>query len=99
MSGSRPISSTACPACVLPQSPWPGALDANFAPGHHRPSPRRAVSSPEVVGGGDQSPFRPAGGSAAALEAIDPAVELRVGEYRLDRGLTFSVKRVAQSGL
>ena len=48
-----------------------------------------AVELEEVVGGGDQPPFRPAGGSAAALEAVDAAVELGVGEHGLDGDLAF----------
>jgi hypothetical protein len=52
MSGSQPISSSACPAYVLPKSPWPGATDANPAPGRPRGSPRKAVSSPEVCSSG-----------------------------------------------
>jgi hypothetical protein len=48
----------------------PGASDASRAPGQHRSSSRCAVSSPEVVGGGDQRPF----GSAAKGEVSeDPA--------------------------
>jgi hypothetical protein len=57
MSGSRPISSSACPAYVLPQSPYPGARDANSTPGRHPGALFRAVSSPEVAAGGDQSPL------------------------------------------
>src|ERR1019366_6729010 len=34
-----------------------------------------------VVGGGDHPPFRAHGGSSAALEAVNPAVELRLGEH------------------
>src|SRR5512132_1647861 len=85
LSGSRPSSSTACPAYVLPESPCPGAPDANSAPGPHRRSPRQAVSSQQVVRGRDEPPFRPAGGSAAALEAADLAVELDLSEDGLDR--------------
>src|SRR4051812_9237826 len=48
LSGSQPSSSTACPAYVLPEGPCPGPPDANAAPGHHRRSPHRAVSSPEI---------------------------------------------------
>ena len=42
------------------------------------------VQLQQVVGGGDQAPFGSAGGSAASLEAVDAAVELRVGEDGLD---------------
>jgi len=38
----------------------------------------------QVVGGGDQAPFRATGGSAAALEAVDAAVEFGVCEDRFD---------------
>jgi hypothetical protein len=44
-----------------------------------------AVVAPDlqqVVGGRDQPPFRVAGGSASALEAVDLAVELGVAEDR-----------------
>src|SRR4051812_25987276 len=50
------------------------------------------VELEQVVGGGDQPPFRAGGGSAAALEALDPAVELRVGEHRLDHDVGAAVK-------
>ena len=53
----------------------------------------------EVVGGGDEAPFRVAGGSAAALEAVEAAVELRVREHRLDGFLSSSVERFAELGL
>ena len=52
-----------------------------------------AVELEEIVGGGDQSPFRPAGRSAAALEALDHAVELELAEHRLDRDLALAVER------
>src|ERR687886_548359 len=58
-----------------------------------------AVELQEVVGGGDQSPFRPARRSSAALEAVDPSVELRVSEYRLDQRGAFLVERLAGVGL
>src|SRR6185312_17284292 len=51
-----------------------------------------AVELEEVVGGGDQSPFRPAGGSPAALEASDLAVELDLAEDGLDGHLPLAVK-------
>src|SRR3954453_12408071 len=45
------------------------------------------VELQEGVGGGAQSPFAAAGGSAAALEAFGRAVELDLAEHRLDRDL------------
>src|SRR3954468_22756627 len=57
-----------------------------------------AVELEEVVGGGDQSPFRAAGRSAAALKALDLAVELQLAEDRLDRGLALPVKRAPLRG-
>jgi hypothetical protein len=42
------------------------------------------VELEEVVGGVDEAPFGVAGGSAAALEAVEAAVELRVGEHWFD---------------
>jgi len=41
------------------------------------------------VGGGDEAPFGVAGVSAAALEAVEAAVELRVREHGLDGLLAF----------
>src|SRR5215207_5651417 len=52
-----------------------------------------AVELEEVVCGGDQPPFRATGGSSAALEAADLAVELQLAEDRLDRRLAPSVKQ------
>nr|WP_259315758.1 hypothetical protein [Capillimicrobium parvum] len=49
----------------------------------------------QVVSGGDQSPFAAAGGSAAALEASDRAVELDLGEHRLDGDLSLPVELAA----
>ena len=43
-----------------------------------------AVALEEVVGGGDQAPLGPDGGSAASVEAVDAAVVFGVGEDRLD---------------
>jgi hypothetical protein len=43
-----------------------------------------AIELEEVVRRCDQSPFGPDGGSSSACEAIDAAVELRVGEDGLD---------------
>ncbi len=42
----------------------------------------------QVVGGGDQAPFRAGRGSAAPLEAVAAAVELGVGEHLTGRGTT-----------
>src|SRR5918997_2440460 len=95
LSGSQPSSSTACPAYVLPKSPCPGAPDANRAPGQHRRSPRRAVSCPEVVGGGDQAPLRADGGAASSVEAIDPAIVFCLAEHGLDHRLALAVKTAA----
>jgi hypothetical protein len=57
-----------------------------------------AVELQEIVGGGDEPPFRPAGRSAAALEAADLAVELELAEDRLDGCLALAVKRAAVRG-
>src|SRR5829696_9900548 len=53
------------------------------------------VELEEVVGGGDQSPFGADGGSASASEAVDAAVELGVGEDRLDDRLALGVELAA----
>src|SRR4051812_20654759 len=95
LSGSQPSSSTACPAYVLPEGPCPGAPDATLAPGHHRRSPRRAVSSQEVVGGRDETPFGADGAAAAASEAAEAAVELHLREDGLDHRLALSVELAA----
>src|SRR5215217_9548030 len=50
-----------------------------------------AVELEEVVAGGDEPPFRPAGRSPAALEAADLAAVLQLTEDRLDRGLAPAV--------
>ena len=47
---------------------------------------------------GDQPPFRARGGAAATLEAIAAAVELGVGEDRLDHALAFGVELAAAVG-
>src|SRR3954469_17948428 len=52
----------------------------------------------EVVRRGDQAPFRARGGSAAALEAAAAAVELSVGEHRLDHALALGVEAAAAIG-
>src|SRR5215207_2467455 len=57
------------------------------------------VELEQVVGGGDQPPFGPAGGSSSSLKAVDPTVELRVSEHRLDHRLAFSVELAAGVGL
>ena len=53
------------------------------------------VELEQVVGRRDESPFAAAGGSAAALEAFDRAVELDLAEHRLDRDLALAVELVA----
>jgi hypothetical protein len=53
------------------------------------------VELEEVVGGGDQPPFRADGGAASSSEAVDAAVELRVGEDRLDDRLALGVELAA----
>src|SRR4051794_22579147 len=80
------------PSLRSPKSPCPGAPDANSAPGHHRRSPRRAVSSPEVMGGGDEPPFGSDGGSAASVEATHAAVVFGVAEDGLDHRLAATVE-------
>src|SRR5215217_3189220 len=52
----------------------------------------------EVVGGGDESPFGAGGVSAAAVEAVDAAVELRLAEDGLDHRLAFAVELGAAVG-
>ena len=42
------------------------------------------VELEQVVGGGDQSRFRPGGGSAPSSELPEPAVVLDLPECRLD---------------
>ena len=54
-----------------------------------------SVELEEVVRGGDQSPFGADGGSASSSEAVDAAVELRVGEDRLDDRLALAVELAA----
>jgi len=53
---------------------------------HERPrKPRRfRVQFEQVVGGVDQPPFRPHGGSPSSLEAVDLAVVFLISEHRLD---------------
>src|SRR5215208_3044266 len=50
------------------------------------------VELQEVVRRRDQAPFASAGGSAAALEAFDRAVELDLAEDRLDGDLSVAVE-------
>src|SRR4051794_28294848 len=57
-----------------------------------------SVELEEVVGGGDQSPFRADRAAASSSEAIDAAVELRVGEDRLDHRLALAVELAAGLG-
>src|SRR4051812_44521225 len=49
----------------------------------------------QVVSGGDQSPVAADGGSPAALEAFDRAIELDLPEHRLDRDLALAVEVMA----
>src|SRR3954451_2250421 len=48
-----------------------------------------------VLSGGNQSPLTAAGGSAAALEAVERAVELDLAEHGLDRDLALPVEVAA----
>src|SRR4051812_18042407 len=68
-------SSAALPAARRPPRTW------------RRGGESVGVKLEQVVGRGDQSPFAAAGGSAAALEALDRAVEIDLAEHRLDGGL------------
>src|SRR4051812_2547866 len=98
LSGSQPSSSTACPTHVLPRAPIPVRPTLTPRPDATAGTLTRAVSSPEVVGGGDEPPFRAARSSSAALEAADLAVELQLAEDRLDRRLALAVERAAVRG-
>jgi hypothetical protein len=51
---TRPSSKTACPTCVLPESPSSQSAEPKPAAGHHR-SPQRAVSCPEREQPGSRS--------------------------------------------
>src|SRR3954469_22851990 len=53
------------------------------------------VELEDVVGGGDHSPLAANGGSTAALEAFDRAVELDLAEHRLDGDLALAVELAA----
>src|SRR4051794_23881712 len=54
-----------------------------------------AVEFEQVVGRRDEPPFRPAGGSSAALEASHLAVVFQLAKDGLDRGLAPPVERTA----
>src|SRR5215213_1700932 len=95
MSGSQPISSSACPAYVLPKSPYPGAATLTTRPDGTAGTLTRAVSSPEVVGGGDQPPLGADRAAAAAFESVEAAVELHLREHGLDHRLAFAVELAA----
>jgi hypothetical protein len=56
------------------------------------------VEHEEVVGGRDQPPLGPGGGSASSVESGDLAVELGVGEDGLDHRLPFAVELAAAVG-
>src|SRR5262245_38670247 len=80
-------------------SRWSGA--AGVAGGRSRPSGGRervAVKLEEVVGGGDQPPFRADGGAASSLEAIDATVVLGLAEHGLDHRLALPVEPAAALG-
>ena len=57
-----------------------------------------AVELQQVVGRGDQAPFRSARGSAAALEASHLAVELQLAEDGFDRCLALALEPAAVWG-
>jgi hypothetical protein len=59
---------------------------------------RVAVKLEEVVGGGDQAPFRADGGPASSLEAIDATVVLGLAEHGLDHRLALPVEPDAALG-
>ena len=63
----------------------------------HREDPV-AVELEEIVGGGDEPPFRPAGRSSAALEAADLSVELQLAEDGFDRCLALALEPAAVWG-
>src|SRR5215218_801554 len=52
----------------------------------------------EVVGGGDEAPFGAGGVSAAAVEAVDAAIEFGLAEDGFDHGLAFAVELGAAVG-
>src|SRR3954452_15028877 len=59
---------------------------------------RVSVKLEEVVGGGDQPPFRADGGAASSLESIDAAVVLGLAEHGLDHRLALPVEPAAMLG-
>jgi hypothetical protein len=77
--------------------------EVNFRAARRRPSAGGgsggrcgvSVELEEVVRRGDQSPFGADGGSASSSEAVDAAVELGVGEDRLDDRLALAVELAA----
>ena len=71
------------------------ARDGSRAPGRSGGRCGVAVELQEVVRRRDQSPFGPDGGSSVASEAVDGAVELGVGEHRLDDRLALAVELAA----
>src|SRR5215210_2706983 len=81
----------------------PGAVAAGRARTRgRRPPPRSGdrggevlVELEEVMGGRDQSPFGPGGGSAASGEAGESAVVFGVTEDRFDELFALSVELVA----
>ena len=50
----------------------------------------------KVVCGGDQTPFRARGRPASSFEAPDPAVDLDLGEVRLEQSLAPAVEGAAR---
>jgi hypothetical protein len=71
---------------------WPAAR-ARFrgtAPGMARLGGGEAVAVEleEVVGGGDETPFRPCGRLASSFEAVDPSVRLDLGKDGFDHPLS-----------
>jgi dienelactone hydrolase len=53
------------------------------------------VELEEVVGGCDQAPFRPRGGTASSSQPGDPAVVFDLSEHRLDAASSFFVELAA----
>ena len=49
----------------------------------------------QVVGGGDQPPFRANGAASSSSEAVQAAVELHLREHGLDHRLALAVERAA----
>src|SRR5918995_4106273 len=74
---------------------------ARRVPGRRAPSGGRegvAVELEEVVGGGDQSPFRADGAASSSSEAVQAAVELHLREHGLDHRLALAVELAAAIG-